>query len=145
MYKLTIDCLIKAQHTTPMYFANLFKPLEGSPEIDCLRAVGKTNRNRGVSKRAAKIILASWRSNTRRCYRSALQKWLHFCGTTEANPIRPNVTTVVDFLASVFNSGIGYSSLDTLRSALSAAVLPVDGVAMGSHPLVKRLMKGLLI
>ena len=56
--------------------------------------------------------------------------------------MRPNVTTVVDFLASVFNSGIGYSSLNTLRSALSAAVLPVDGVAMGSHPLVKRLMKG---
>ncbi len=38
--------------------------------------------------------------------------------------------------------GLGYSSLNTARSALSLLVGKVEGVTLGSHPLVVRFIKG---
>ena len=38
--------------------------------------------------------------------------------------------------------GVGYSSLNTARGALSALGVMLDGVAAGSHPLVIRFLKG---
>ena len=49
---------------------------------------------------------------------------------------------VLDFLTKQFLSGSQYSSLNITRSALSAVIPTLEGVTVGSHPLVKRLMKG---
>ena len=48
---------------------------------------------------------------------------------------------VVEFLTVLFEAGLGYSSLNTARSALSTYVV-CEGQPVGSHPLVKRFMKG---
>ena len=49
---------------------------------------------------------------------------------------------MLDFLLHLHKLGIGYSGLNTARSALSA-VLHIDGVAAGTHPLTCRFMKGI--
>ena len=48
----------------------------------------------------------------------------------------------VNFLAKLFKTGIGYSALNTERSALSSYIILLDGIVFGTHPLVRRLMKG---
>ena len=44
----------------------------------------------------------------------------------------PTETITVDFLTDMFNSGYGYSAINTARAAVS----------IGSHPLVCRFMRG---
>ena len=52
------------------------------------------------------------------------------------------MTDVVEFLTELFQSGIGYSCLNTARSALSSVIVFADNTPAGSHPLVARFMKG---
>ena len=48
----------------------------------------------------------------------------------------------LEFLVNLYDSGIGYSCLNTARCALSAVIIPVNKVTFGAHPLVVRFMKG---
>ena len=42
----------------------------------------------------------------------------------------------------MFENGLGYSSLNTARGALSALGIRIDGVSVGAHPFVIRYMRG---
>ena len=55
--------------------------------------------------------------------------------------MQPSVEQVLNFLASLYKKGIGYSAINTARSALSTFVI-LDGKPAGQHPLVIRLLKG---
>jgi integrase len=48
----------------------------------------------------------------------------------------------VNFLAELYKEGIGYSALNTARSALSTTLMVSDSEVFGTHPLVSRFMKG---
>ena len=48
----------------------------------------------------------------------------------------------MNFLAELFQSGVGYSAINTARSALSSILILLDNTIFGSHPLVSRLLKG---
>lgn len=49
---------------------------------------------------------------------------------------------VLGFLTQQFQSGNGYSALNTARSALSAIGVVIEGFPAGAHPLIIRFMKG---
>ena len=55
--------------------------------------------------------------------------------------VQLNVADVIQFLATLFEKDLSYSSLNTARSALST-VITVDGMSIRSHPLVVRFLKG---
>ena len=48
----------------------------------------------------------------------------------------------LDFLAELFEQGLGYSALNTARSALSQVLSPQAGVLFGELPLTKQFTKG---
>ena len=58
------------------------------------------------------------------------------------HPIHPDLNTALEFLAELFHSGLGYSSINAARSALSSVLSLFDGVTFGQHNLVVRFMKG---
>lgn len=67
---------------------------------------------------------------------------MQFCRKRKADPYKPSPTLLVDFLDSLFQSGLGYSSINTARSAVSS-VTSVNSVnSIGEHPLVTRYMRG---
>lgn len=85
----------------------------------------------------------SWRSGTTKQYRVYLNKWETFALDNDKDPICPTVSDILEFFASLFDSGLGYSALNTARAALSSAVdLSASGFAVGTHPLIIRFMKG---
>lgn len=49
---------------------------------------------------------------------------------------------VLEFLTSLYNKGLGYSSINTARSALSAILWSDEGKTIGNFPIVKRFLKG---
>ena len=48
------------------------------------------------------------------------------------------------FLAHSFDEGLEYRTINTYRSALSGVLPPMEGFPVGQHPLVVRLLKGIL-
>ena len=50
---------------------------------------------------------------------------------------------VVNYLTEQFHRGDSYRTLNSRRSAISAFHVPVDGVKVGQHTLVKRLLNAL--
>ena len=53
-----------------------------------------------------------------------------------------SIDSVLDFLAELYDQGLKYSAINSARSALSAVGIIIDGIAVGSHPLVIRFLRG---
>lgn len=57
--------------------------------------------------------------------------------------MQPNASQVLDFLTVLYDSGLGYSAINTARSALSQIVAYKKGFrTIGAHPFVIRFLKG---
>lgn len=114
----------------------------GSHSVDGLPSLRESLRVQGVQTEGADIILASWGPGTQKQYRTHLTKWSEFCCQRDLNPFTPSAPNIINFLTDSFNRGVGYSSLNMARGALSSLGIVVDGVSAGSHPLVRRFLKG---
>ena len=64
------------------------------------------------------------------------------CSKREVNPISPTVAEGVKFIGELYDEGIGYSGLNTGRSALSAIITLSNNISFGYHTSVPRFMKG---
>lgn len=61
----------------------------------------------------------------------------------QCDPLRPTIDEVLQFLTKLYEDGLGYSAINTARSALSAVVILPDNKTVGCHPLVIRFLKGI--
>ena len=84
-------------------------------------------------------------TGTQKHYKCYLQKWEQHCCERSINPISPKVGTAIDFLHEFYKEGLSYSTLNTVRSALSIVVQPIDNFTFGNHPLVTRYMQGVFV
>ena len=48
----------------------------------------------------------------------------------------------INFLATLFSAGLGYSAINTAHSALSSVLGLSNNITFGSHPLVVHFLKG---
>ena len=74
----------------------------------------------GFSEDIIDVIIASWRSGTRRQYAVYLRKWAVLCTQRQKNPVSPSPQIVVEFLQTLYDSSLSYSSLSVARSALAS-------------------------
>ena len=86
--------------------------------------------------------MASWRTGTTKQYRTYLSRWEVFCNQKGFNHLNASVENGIDFLASLFQNGLGYSAINTARSALSTVISMTGNITFGTHPLVIRFLKG---
>jgi hypothetical protein len=107
--------------------------------------IGGLLESKGISKEVASIIVQAWRPGTQKQYKYYLQKWEQHCCERSINPISPNIRTAIDFLHEFYKEGLSYSTLNTVRSALSSIVQPIDHFTFGNHPLVTRYMQGVFV
>ena len=54
------------------------------------------------------------------------------------------MANITALLAHSFDKGLEYRAINTYRSALSGFLPPIEGFPVGQHPLVVRLLKGIL-
>ena len=63
--------------------------------------------------------------------------------TKGISPVSATVAQAINFLAELVKSGVGYSGVNTARSAISTIIIVVsDSATFGTLPLVKRFLKG---
>ena len=133
--------------STPVPSGHAFSQLR-LPSSNDPSSVGRMEGLRGqlqaeaISEGAINLILASWREKTNATYNSAWRKWERWLTTHNTDPFSANIANVLEFLTEEFKAGRGYMSLNCYRSAISSTHLPIQGFAVGKHPLVCRLLKG---
>ena len=86
--------------------------------------------------------MGSWRSGTGKQYHSYLERWEKFCSQNAIVENKASVENGIEFLASLYKDGLGYSAINTARSALSSALTIPGNVNFGNHLLVARFLKG---
>ena len=92
--------------------------------------------------KAKDIIMASWRTGMTKQYDVYLKRLEQFCQSKGINRLDASVENGIDFLATLFTSGLGYSAINTARSALSSVLILPNNITFGTHPLVARFLKG---
>lgn len=73
-----------------------------------------------ISKRASDIILQSWNKeygNSMR--RTSCKRWFKYCHRKHVHCDDPSISKALDFLVELYDQGIGYSAMNTARSALT--------------------------
>ena len=103
---------------------------------------GSLNKE-GISEGATKLILASWRANTEQSYSCCWRRWESWCAENGHEAINSPLSNILDFLASQYEQEKQYRTINSYRSAISMTHAPIEGVVVGKHPLVSRLMKGI--
>lgn len=91
-----------------------------------------------ISTAEKDVMMAFWRTGPSKQYQVYLERWEQFCRYKGINQLDANIENVIDFLATLFAFGLGYSAINTARSALSSALFLPDNTTFGSHPLVAR-------
>ena len=99
--------------------------------------------SQGLSGQATELILNSWRSKTSRSYDSLFGRWNRWCSERGSDPFSGPISEVANFLASLYKEGYQYNSVNAYRSAISSVHDKADGVPVGQHPIITRLIKGI--
>ena len=95
-----------------------------------------------LSEEASKLLMASWRNKSQSTYNSLFHKWERWCNQRNRSPIHGPVGDIANFLAELFQEGYSYSSLNSYRSAISSVHERIEGMSIGQHPTVVRILKG---
>ena len=103
--------------------------------------VRKTLNTKNLSSAAKEIIMASWQPGTGKQYHSYLGRWVKFYAQKTIVVEEAGVKNRIDFLASLYKDGLGYSTINTARSAPSSVLAFPRNVTFGNHPLVSRFLK----
>ena len=87
--------------------------------------------------------MASWRTGTCKQYETYLRRWLDYCHNNGVDVFQPELNRAIEFLVLLYHSGLGYSAVNTARSALSSIIILDNGLKFGEQPLVFRCLKGI--
>lgn len=104
-------------------------------------AIRRAFAARLVPSSAIPALLASLSDATIRQYSRPLRSWWIFCQRHNVSFYLPTVFQTLDFLSHELPAIFSYSSLNTMRSAISL----VSNNEIGTHPMVKRFCKGVAV
>ena len=112
-------------------------------QTDGMAAINRHFEKRGFSEEAQSLLTASWRKGTQRDYTSKYAKFCSWCDSKQINPFAATLSHAIEFLTYLFKEGLQYRTIAGYRSMLSAVLEPVEGVSIGQHPLICRLIRGI--
>lgn len=110
--------------------------------VDGMETVDRQYKDRGFSEGSRKLLRASWRKGTQSDYNAKYRKFRSWCCKREIDTSNISLIQVSDFLTDLFNEGLQYRTIAGYRSMLSVILPPVNGIKVGQHPDIVRLIKG---
>ncbi len=99
-----------------------------------LSIIRKKLKSEGFTKCVRDIIMSSWRDKTKRQYNVYLRRYQTFCGRQRVDPLSCDIHIFINFLHELYEEGLGYSTINTARSAISS----LNG--LGSSPVITRFI-----
>ena len=92
----------------------------------CFSGLRECLKSAGIPENTANIILSSWRGNTQKQYGTYLKKWSKFCDRSKIDKFQPSIADLLKFLTELHDSGLGYSAVNTAKSAISSFLCIAD-------------------
>ena len=86
------------------------------PAFNDLSLIRENLEYQNLSSSTKEIIMASWRKGTQKQYKSYLFRWEDYCNREQISPDNPGLSKALEFLRELFESGVGYSGINTARS-----------------------------
>ena len=114
-----------------------------TPPISRLESIGRRYQAEGFSPEATNLITAGWSTGTNTVYQSAWRKWCSWCSGEHIDPLSGGVNALANYLAKLFSDGLQHRSINTARSAISMTHSHVEGLPLGKHQAVSRIMRGI--
>lgn len=111
-------------------------------QSDSMAIVDRSFQDKGFSNDTRQLMVASWRSGTRRDYTVKFNKFSSWCSERKIDPHAASLSDCADFLTSLFQAGLKYRTISGYRSMLSVMLPQIDGISVGKHPDIIRLLKG---
>ena len=95
-----------------------------------------------------RLLDGARRQSTKTTYDSSWGVWVRWCVQQQVDPMDASVEDVMNFLACICmgkfeEKFLEYQTINVYRSSISSRHPKIDGHAVGSHPSVIRLMKGI--
>ena len=122
---------------------DLVHPLHQKLTLLICHLSGNHLQTRGLLESATSLILQSWRKGTKQQYKPFIAKWEQYCSQRQISPFSTTIEHGINFQAKLYQTGIGYSVLNTARCALSTVCFTSEHYTFGQHPLVCRFIKGI--
>ena len=98
--------------------------------------------SKSLPRDALEILLALWRVGTEKSNNPHVKRFVKFCRERYTDFIKATTEMGTEFLTEYFKTGVSYSSVNSVRSALSSIIKPVCNAPFGKSPLVCRFLKG---
>ena len=100
-----------------------------------LSLIRKSIEFQNLSASSTDIIMASWHKGTKKQY-VILVRWEGYCKQEHIEPHNSGKVKAIEFLRELYEEGLGYSAINTARSALSSVIIPKGGIP-SSLPVLK--------
>ena len=96
-----------------------------------------------VSEEVIDLMMKGWSIGTRKQYKPCIVRFHAYCGSRGIDPYNAPVHMVAEYLKDLYrNTNMGYSAINTNRSAVSAILPLQNGKPVGEHHIISRVMRG---
>ena len=96
--------------------------------VASMQVARRSLQGQGLSPQTTDIVLAAWRPATSKQYGWYFTKWTDHCREQQSDPLHPSLPQVLNFLTTLYTSGLGYGGyISTLRSLLFATLVTLPG------------------
>lgn len=107
-----------------------------------LEVIRSSFGRQGIPSQVVDILMAGSRDSTKSAYESAWSNWYNWCLERHQDPLSCSLNTILEYLSNLHLTGKAYSTINVHRSMLSMTLDPINGIPVGKHPLIIKLMKG---
>ena len=117
-----------------------FQPPEAEPSR--LAIIKRSLQEKGFSEEVSERAPLANRESTRSIYDSRFSKFSEWCKSRKRALAEVTIQEIADFLLELFEKGLLVNTIKGYRSAISSALGLFEGVTVGSHPVISKLMNG---
>ena len=114
---------------------------ESEAEFNYESGIRKECERKGFSTKSCEILLKNWRLNTQKTYKSIIKDWFSFAFVNDYCLFNPSIGEGLNYITYLFDKGVSFNRLCTIRAALSAFIFV--NIDFGNHSMVKKYFKGL--
>ena len=119
-------------------------PAMEDPSSSCMASFRRRMQTTGFSGMVCDILMASWRTSTKKRYEGPWRIWAGWCGERNKCPFSTPVKDILEFLTSQFQErNLAYRKIGVYKSCISQFHHLVDGQPIGNMPIISRYMKGI--
>ena len=114
-----------------------------NPPTRSMAGLRQNLEDKTLPTRVTNLITSARSTGTRLNYNSTWKKFCGWCSEQKVDPIQCHIIYILDFLASLFDKGLAYRTVNVYRSSISAQHGHIGGKPIGVHKEICALMKGI--